>query len=290
MAIAPFGPLADRVTQAWVQATGRRIDLDDQPWLEGPVGRPEGIGARYFDELARERGLVLQEGNTTRGLLPSLGPLRAPTFQPDAVHPAVRGFYERTSDYELESWAEWCGAFRPFGHLLGWLFSRRLQQLNVPLSPLDPSRGTTSRVIHLVDKETGQLRLSAWVRELRATQNVLYAGSYGITQLPDFPRPTIRVVFPLPSGNAQVHLRPEVDAEGRLTVVSSGERFGQPGFYFTVHRGGAVWARYVRAMREAITVYPEGSAEVRADHTLWLWGAPFLRLHYRLRGTRAAGV
>jgi hypothetical protein len=43
-----------------------------------------------------------------------------------------------------------------------------------------------------------------------------------------------------------------------------------------------VWARYVRSMRETITVYADGGA-VRADHVLTLWGLTFLRLHYRLR-------
>lgn len=42
-----------------------------------------------------------------------------------------------------------------------------------------------------------------------------------------------------------------------------------------------MWARYVRALRESIHVYavPDG---VRADHVLTLFGATFLRLHYRL--------
>jgi hypothetical protein len=45
---------------------------------------------------------------------------------------AVKQFYEQTSEYELDAWSEWCGLFRPFGRTLAVLFSRRLQQLNVP--------------------------------------------------------------------------------------------------------------------------------------------------------------
>jgi hypothetical protein len=78
-------------------------------------------------------------------------------------------------------------------------------------------------------------------------------------------------------------------AIGRATVTSSGRSFGDPGFYFTVHRRGRVWARYVRTMQESIRVFVDG-ADVRADHVMWLWGATFLRLHYRLRPKPGMGV
>jgi CRP-like cAMP-binding protein len=86
------------------------------------------------------------------------GALAARDFDPAGVHPAVADFYARTAAFELDSWAEWCGAFRPFGRLLARLFSRRLQQLNVPLSGLDTSRGVTSEVLQLVDPATGAVR------------------------------------------------------------------------------------------------------------------------------------
>jgi hypothetical protein len=81
-----------------------------------------------------------------------------------------------------------------------------------------------------------------------------------------------------------------VDETGALTVTSAGRHFGDPGFYFTVHRSeGRMWARYVRAMTESIRVYAAGAGEVRADHTMWFAGLTFMRLHYRLR-PRAGAV
>ena len=56
------------------------------------------------------------------------------------------------------------------------------------------------------------------------------------------------------------------------------------GFYFVVHAGsGMIWARYVRSLKEEIHVYAAESGTVRANHTLWMWGMKFLRLHYRMR-------
>ena len=199
------------------------------------------------------------------------------------MNPAVAAFYTRTSEYELDSWAEWCGAFRPFGRMLAVLFSRRLQQLNVPLSGLDTSRGLTSDVVQLVDPASGAVRHTAWIRLLVGSGDVLYAGSYSLAVVPGRNGACVKVVFPLPNGNGIVLMRPVAHPDGSLSIVSAGRAFGDPGFYFTVHDGTRVWARYVASLRESIHVYPAESGDVRADHVLTLWGATFLRLHYRLR-------
>ncbi|HEX8453977.1 MAG TPA: hypothetical protein VF647_17965 [Longimicrobium sp.] len=280
------GHLSDYVTQRWVEVTGRSVDLGEHPWLAGPVGDVRGIGREFFAELARREGLELRQGADSgeRGLIVDFAALAAPDFDPGQVDPSVIDFYARTSAYELDAWAEWHGAFRPFGRLLGHLFSRRLQQLNVPLSSLDTSRGVTSDVIQLVEPATGKVRRTAWVRVLLGTGNVLYAGEYSLAAAPGRRGQCLKVVFPLPNGNAILLMRPEAHADGSLSVVSEGEGFGESGFYFTVHdRRGRVRARYVRAMQERIRVYPAEHGAVRADHVLTLWGATFLRLHYRLR-------
>lgn len=276
------GNLVDWTTQRWVQLTGRRISLADYDWLDGPVGKPTGIGTRFFDEYAADRQLRIVRGQTC-GLLSNLESLRGSQFDPDAVAPAVADFYGRTSEYELDAWSQWCGVFRPFGWALAVMFSRRLQQLNVPLSGLDTSRGMTSRVEPVVDHGTNTLQFTTWVRQLVGTGDVIYAGAYSICTVPGYAARCVRVVFPLPNGNAIVVMRPVVHRDGSLSLVSAGEGFGSPGFYFTVHgRGGVVWARYLRALRETIHVYAAGG-DVRADHVFTLWGATFLRLHYRLR-------
>lgn len=278
------GALSDWITQQWVKLTGRRVSLEELSWLEGPIAGRGGVGPTFFHDLATAKGLTIRESGPTRGLLTSLDLLAGPSFDPTQIHPAVRAFYENTSDFELDAWAEWCGAFRPFGWLLAILFSRRLQQLNVPLDPLDTSHGTTSDVVQLLDPATNRVTLTAWVRQLRRSGNVLYAGSYSVCKVPGHANPCVKVVFPLPTGNGLVVLRPSVGKDGALTVTSAGRRFGDPGFYFTVHRPGPrVWARYVRTMTEAIRVYPGDATEVRADHTMWFAGVTFLRLHYRLR-------
>jgi hypothetical protein len=142
----------------------------------------------------------------------------------------------------------------------------------------------TSDVIQMRDPHSNKLMQTAWVRRLNATHNVLYAGSYSICKIPGHPTPCIKVVFPLPNGNAIVVMRPEVHPDGSFSITSSGEAFGDPGFYFTVHaHDGTIWARYLASMTETIHVYAAESNNARADHILWLWGKEFLRLHYRMQ-------
>jgi hypothetical protein len=280
---AKRGYLSDWMTQRWVQFTGRKVDLASMPWLAGPIAPTTGIGPEYFAALANGEDLELQPG-TSVGIISDFTSLQGSSFNAGGVHAGVVHFYEQTSAYELDAWAEWCGLFRPFGWLLAVLFSRRLQQLNVPLSGLDTSKGLTSEVLQFIDPATGSARHTAWFRRLRGSGNVLYAGFYSICTLPGHADPCVKVVFPLPNGNAIVIMRTECREDGSFVVTSAGDRFGEPGFYFTVHgEAGVGWARYVRALRESIHVFPAENGLVRADHVLKYFGATFLRLHYRMR-------
>lgn len=273
------GYLPDWITQRWVQATGRRVRLDEHAWLNAPIGGTRAIGRTVFDDLP---AFSRVDGPT--GLLRSFGGLAGPGFDTEAVDPAVRDFYERTDAYAIDAWGEWCGLFRPFGGLLAATFSRRLQQLNVPLSALDTSRGMTSEVFRVENPADPDAGFAAWIRELVGTGNVIYAGAYSIARVPGYAGACVKVAFPLPNGYALVVMRPEAVSGGGLRLVSSGERFGDPGFYFVVRKQGPdAWARYVRAMRETIDVYPAEDRAARADHILRFCGAVFLRLHYRLR-------
>jgi hypothetical protein len=262
------GALVDRTTQRWVQATGRRVALDECSWLEGPVGDVDVIGADFFARFADREGLTIVADGPPRGLVEDFGALTGPACDPSQVDARVAEFYEQTSEYEFDVWSEWRGGFRPFGSALAAIFSRRLQQLNVPLSPLDTSQGISTAVIRLVDS-AGAVTQTAWVREIVASERTLYAGSYSLCRVPGFDGPCVKVAFPLPNGSANVIMRPESAPDGSFTVRSSGRGFGDPGFYFFVQAGqGQGWSRYLKALKEDIRVYIDPRGHLRADHNL----------------------
>lgn len=273
------GYLTDWTTQRWVQATGRVVELDREPWLRGPSAPPEGVGESYFAALAAARGMKLSE-DADGGLLPDFAALRGPGFDPGAVLPEVVRFYEHTARYRLNLWSEWSAGFRPFGRLVDAIFARRLRQLQLPQSPLDTSRGVTSTLLRL-DGE-GET-LTAWLRRRVPSGEVIYAGFYSVERPPLAEGPCVKVVFPLPNGSASVFLTPRALADGSLELVSGGRGFGGPGFYFVVMRDArTAWVRHVPALTERIHVYADERGELHTDHVLRLWARTFLRLHYAM--------
>lgn len=185
--------------------------------MQGPVGSTSGIGERFVDDLAAQQGRVIRSGSNL-GIVGDFSKLRSKSFDPERVESRVATFYERTGNYEIDAWAQWHGFFRPFGGLLAGIFSRRLQQLNVPLSGLDTSRGITNEATQLIDPKTNQAVYTIWLRQLVGSSRILYAGCYFLCRIPGWSGLCVKVVFPLPKGNAIVLMRPEVHDDGSFSL------------------------------------------------------------------------
>jgi len=277
-----FGALGAASIRLWLRVFGRPVRRDTVPWLEGPSGPPGGIGAGLYDVVAVQQGLTLDRSRN-QGLLPSFDVLKGPAFDPVLVHPAIRAFYERTSSYELDVWSETVFPARLFLWLLVHTVSRSMDQLNFPVSSLEVSRGITSDVLPLVEPETGRVRYTGWLRRLTASGRVIYAGFYSVTQPPLHDGPCVKVVFPIPHGNATVIFRPEVDRDGSFRLISSGAGFGGPGFYRSLEAGeGQLRVRYLRTLREFFHVFVDDAGTLRTDHRVEFLGFTVLKLHYRL--------
>lgn len=285
------GYLQDWITQQWVKITGKRFSPEQDSWLVGPIGDTDIIGDKFFRELARRENLEIEEGKINAGLLDSFESLEMTHKEQKLIHPKVVRFYERTSNYSFEIWSEWCGFFRPFGWLLSIIFSRRLQQLNLPLSSLHSAKGIKSSIFKLIDNRTNKSKWTVWYRILRATNHVIYSGVYTVCSIPNQPGKFLKVVFPLPNGNATVIMRREVLPNGALKLSSDGKKHGDNGFYFTLtdHKGKN-WVRFVSSMHEWIIVYEDEEGVLRADHDLHFYGLPFLKLHYKMTETYSTAV
>ena len=282
MAVKDRGYAIDRATQAWVRATGRPVDLAEDAWLSGPIGDPRRIGDAWLPGEAARLGGALSEGG---GLLGSVGDLAGEGFDPYALAVPIVDFYEHTDHWRLEVWSQWCPVAWPFGWLLSVLFSKRLQQLSMPLRPLDVAHGMDSRVTTVHDEQGGQLG-AAWLRTLRAAGQTVYSGFCGTPQLPRTARPSIRVAFPLPNGSITVFLRPDNGQNGRLLLTSPSARFGDNGAYLVVAEpdGLVGWARRI-PLAERFEVWVDSDGVARTDHALDLWQVPIIRLHYRMDPT-----
>lgn len=274
-----LGSALEWCIQRWVSTTGRAVRAADAPWLEGPVGGRR-IGADFYAGYARAEGLEMSSGDA--GLLEDFFALEGGAFDPGLVREEVRWFYERTARYGLDVWSEWRGPLKPFAQTLIYLVSRDIEQLNLPMSPLATSAGMSSALIRFTNPATGESPYAGWLRRSGATDEVIYAGFYTTCKPPNHPGRCVKVVFPLPGGSATVILRPENRPDGSFALVSSGKRFGDPGYY-RLHRTDedTLRVKYV-PIKEDIHVFVDGKGILRTHHTFAFGKLRFLALHYKI--------
>jgi hypothetical protein len=276
------GHLQDWITQVWVKTTGKKFNPQDDEWLLGPIGDTKIIKDKFFNDLAKTENLIISENERGTGLMDSMSTLLTNESDRKNIHLEIINFYEKTSDYNFEIWSEWCSFYKPFGKLLAIIFSRRLQQLNLPLDAIDSSRGINSKIIKLRDKDN-IAKYTIWYRILKSSGNVIYSGIYTTSKTRNEDTSHLKVVFPLPNGNASVIMKKEVLKDSSLLLSSEGKKFGDNGFYFVLtDHNGKYWAKFVKSMHEWIHVYVDEENVLRTNHTLHFYGRPFLKLHYKM--------
>jgi hypothetical protein len=273
----------------WVSLTGALVRKADAPWLSCPLGGVEPIGTGIYERVAREEGLEIRIPPDA-GLLPSFNVLRGPSFDPDAVHPQIRHFYEHAAQYHLEVWSEVSLTGRFFLWLLVEFISRRMDQLNFPISSLEVAKGMSSEVLQLVERSSGRVVYTGWLRRLKSSGRVIYAGLYSTVQLPGESNPCVKVTFPC-RGSANVYLSPEANPDGSFGLASVGTTFGRSGFYRLIDGGADHFrVRHVRSLREVFHVYVDADGVLRTDHTVFFLGLTILRLHYKMTRIPAAHI
>jgi hypothetical protein len=277
-----IGITAAACIRTWVRLTGRRVAKATAPWLQCPMGPPGRIGAEFYEVLAQREGLCVRT-SPDAGLFPCFDALSGKGFDASSVHPAIRDFYGRTSCYRLEAWSEAGVWTRAFLWALTRFVSRRMDQLNFPVSSLELAGGMSSSVLPMEDVASGRRLYTGWLRRLSHSGRVIYTGLYSVESPAAFAEPCVKVSFPLPYGSATVFLRPRSRPDGSFELVSSGSRFGDPGFYRMVEAGPGHWkVRYFRTLREYFHVYVDHSGTLRTEHTVRFLGFTVLRLLYKM--------
>ena len=278
-------PRLDRAARTFWRVQGRPVDLaGSERWLAAPTHDGQTVGDGWLQAAAAAYGGAVHE-QPGAGLLADMALLDGPHFTAAELRPEIRDFYEHTSDWRMEVWTQWNAFFQPGGELISRFFGRRVQQLALPTRPLDVALGMDSRVATIVDG-AGEQRAAGWLRTLRSTGEYVYSGCYSTRLLPGAQQPSVHVAFPLQAGNVQVFLRPRVLPGGALELSSPAGAFGRDGAYVVVESGGRTHG--ARApLHELFRVYVDHEGTLRTDHTLRLWSATVVRLHYKLTRTAA---
>ena len=281
------GYLLLRIIDLWLYLCGRKRRRADIPWLISPTGPKDIIGEHWYEQLAEREGLKIT-ASPDAGLMPSFEGLRGPSFDPDKVAAEVRDFYEHTARYTLEAWSEVTLLMRFFLWGLVTFASRRMQQLNFPVSSMELASGMSSEVLELTDHD-GKRVYTGWLRRMKATGMVLYAGIYTIGRVPRHDSPCVKVSFPVPLGSSTVFLRPEALPDGSFKLISEGKRFGDSGFYRFVERGNDHYqVRYLSTLHEVFHVFVDREGVLRTGHSIRYLGLPVMRLHYKITPAKTA--
>lgn len=275
----------DLGTRKFWRLVGRPVDVAGaESWLRAPMSRTSTVGDGWLAAEAAHHGGVVDPEAADGGLLADMAILDRPGFTSGRLRPEIRDFYENTSAWDMEVWTSWSPAFWPAGELISRGFGQRVEQLALPMRPLDVSRGMDSRVDVIRDGAGGQVA-AAWLRTLRATGGVVFSGCYSARTLPGSDGPRVHVAFPLESGNLQVSLRPSEGPDGSLLLESPHGRFGQDGTYVVVRDGGRDHAARV-PLQETFRVYVDPHGVLRTDHEVGLWNATAVSLHYKIERAR----
>lgn len=234
------------------------------------VGR---VGTNFLDRS----GYVTDEPVT--GMMASVDEYAWSGFDPAAVAPSVRRFYERSGDYRLAVEPNWA---RPWGRLAPMYrnVATRVGQLTIPLTAPTSDAPLEGRVVAL-DSPDGHPGSRAWIRSnAHATDGddrMTYVATYDRYVADE--RPYLRATFPLPGCNVTGLLRVENRADGlALSSYPAAGNGDDAGLYLAVRGFG------VRLpVNERLVVTPTPGGTVAAIHEVRALGIRLFTLAYDVR-------
>ena len=183
---------------------------------------------------------------------------------------------------------EWRLWVRPGYLLYRTLVARPLGQANVPMNQREAQRGVRSR-IDTITRAAARSTVRGWIRSFADTDEPIYVGIYTTYR---HERPRLRQRrLPAPAG--QLHRDPAAAGRARRRPGADQPQRAatSPGHYLTYidPATGELTTLAVHGFAERLDVYVEGG-ELRAEHAFWVFGLPFLVLHYRItRKVRTGG-
>jgi hypothetical protein len=262
-----------------VSLLAERVHPEDVPFVVPLASQTRYVGTGYVRALAEVLGGTYTPEVKDIGIVASLDELAGPSFDPAEVDPLVREFYEHTTRFALDIVPEWRTWVWPGYLLYRTLVARPLGQANVPMSQREVQRGVHSRIDTITGVD-GTVAVRGWIRSLADTDEPIYVGIYTTYRHGD--RGYVSVGFPLPQASFTATLVPSARAGGGL-VLDSRSVLDQPGHYLTYidPQTGELTTAAVRGFAERLDVHADDGV-LRAEHAFWVFGFPFLVLHYRM--------
>lgn len=265
-----------------VTVLGAAVPATELPFIVPHAARTAYVGVDFVRGLAESLGGTYTEDAADVGIVASLDTLAGPGFDPAAVDPLVREFYEHTTRFTLDIVPEWRLWVRPGYLLYRTLVARPLGQADVPMNQRETQRGVRSRIDTVTDA-SGAVAVRGWIRSY-ASGRPIYVGVYTTYRHGD--RGYVSVGFPVPEGSFTATLEPAARADGGLTLTSESPS-DQTGHYlaYVDASDGSLTALGVPGFAEHLDVHVV-DGELVAEHAFAVFGFPFLVLRYRIARKR----
>jgi hypothetical protein len=263
-----------------VSMLAERVHAEDLPFVVPLESRSRYVGTGYVRALADVLGGTYTADAADVGIVASLDSLAGPELDPAQVDPLVREFYEHTTRFTLDIAPEWRLWVRPGYLLYRNLLARPLGQASVPMNQRETQRGIRSRIDTITAPGEDVVTVRGWIRSFTDNDEPIYIGIY--TTYRDEERGYVSVGFPLPQASFTATLAPMARPGGGLILTSRSE-LKHPGHYLTYidPETRELTTAAVLGFAEQLDVYVE-NGELRAKHAFWVFGFPFMVLHYRM--------
>lgn len=264
---------------AQVSLLAERVSAADLPFVVPRPARSRHVGTGYVRELAEELGAGYTADNQETGIVASLDALAGPGFDPAQVDPLVREFYEHTTRFALDIVPQWRMWVRPGYLLYRTAVARPLGQASIPMNQREAQRGIRSRIDTLTGVD-GTVSVRGWIRSFADDDEPIMVGIY--TTYTHQGSGYVSVGFPVPEGSFTATLFPRSRLDRGLTLTSRVDD-GQAGHYLTYVDPSAdeLTVLAVHGFEEQLDVLVEDGV-LRAEQAFWVFGFPFLTLHYRI--------
>ncbi len=262
-----------------ISLLAERVRAADLPFVVPRPARSRYVGTGYVQDLAQELGAHYTADVQDTGIVASLDALHGSDLDPGQVDPLVREFYEHTTRFALDIVPQWRLWVRPGYLVYRTAVARPLGQASIPMNQREAQRGIRSR-IDTISGIDGTVSVRGWIRSFADDDEPIMVGIY--TTYTHGDSGYVSVGFPVPEGSFTATLLPRSRPDRGLTLTSR-VHDGQAGHYLTYVDPAAdeLTALAVHGFEEQLDVFVE-DGELRAEHAFWLFGFPFLTLHYRI--------
>lgn len=238
------------------------------------------VGINFIKQLAADRKGVFNRNTSGIGLMSSFDLLNCNQFDTTGIHPWVKDFYERTTDYELELQPKWNVFFKPLYWLFRKIIAEKVGNANLPFNQKETAEGIVT-YIDTIDFNNDEIPdLRGWIRTYKKTGDVIYVGIYTTVKVDH--QSYVSVGFPFQEVNLTATLAPVSKKNGTLLLTTKHSSFKHAGDYLvSIDEQQQLSIFKLKWFHEEIKVFVKNE-RLLTDHKFYFLFCNFLTLKYRL--------